>query len=138
MTHLKYNTGGLLSNTNKAKIFGGLFGREESNEGVVFKENECTPRFEEGKEFQSGQSALDRGKAAIGGGGEEVSREEGVLLEDKDDLVTVEPSVPEAGVNGAEGPPERDQGGLTGASGEEQDYDVMSRFTRFVRERLVC
>lgn len=90
---------------------------------MVLKENECAPRFEEGKEFQSSQSALDRGKTAIGGGGEEVSREEGVLLEDKDNLVTVEPAVPP--VNGAQGPPERDQGGLTGASGEEQDYDVM-------------
>ena len=124
VTHMKYNTRVLLSNTDKAKIFGRLFGREESDEGVVLKENERAPRFEEGKKFQSSQSALDGGKPAIGGGGKEVSREEGVLLEDKDDFVTVEPAVPEAGVNGTQGPPERDQVRLPGAPREEQNHDV--------------
>ena len=127
---MKHNTGGLLSNTHKAKILGRLFGREKSNEGMVLKENEGTPRFEKSKEFQSSQSALDGGKPAIGGGSKEVSREEGVLLEDKDDLVTVEPAVPEvpeAGVNGAQGPPERDQGRLPGAPGEEQNHDDVNR-----------
>ena len=39
-----------------------------------------------------------RGEAVIGEGREEVAREVGVLMEDEDDLVRVEPSVPQVGV----------------------------------------
>ena len=42
----------------------------------------------------------------VGGGREEVAREIGVLVEDEDDLVSVEPSVPQVGVNRTEWGPE--------------------------------
>ena len=42
----------------------------------------------------------------VGGGGEEVAREDGVLVEDEDDLVRVEPAIPQVSVNSTQRRPE--------------------------------
>ena len=49
---------------------------------------------------------MDRSVASVGRGVEQVAWEGGVLVEDEDNLVAVEPPEPLAGVNGAERTPE--------------------------------
>jgi hypothetical protein len=48
---------------------------------------------------------------------EEISRQRGVLVENEDYLVTVKPTEPLAGVNGAEGTPKLKQSSVAPAGG---------------------
>ena len=101
--HMKNHTGVLLRHTDQAEVARrGTREGEETDEGLVLEQDEGAPGLEVVEEFGGGDAALDGGEAAAGRGGQEVAGQEGVLLEDEDDLVGVEPAVPVAGVHGDE------------------------------------
>ena len=85
---------------------------------MILEEDDRAPRFEEFEKFQCSDPTLHGGVAAVGQRLEEISRQSGVLVENKNYLVTVKPTKPLAGVNGAEGAPKLKQSSVAPARGE--------------------
>ena len=97
---------------------------------MILEENNRAPRFEEFEKFQRSDPTLHGGVAAIGQWLEGISRKSGVLVENENYLVTVKPTKPLAGVNGAEGAPKLKQSSVAPAGGEgreRRETDVKER-----------
>ena len=92
----------LLGHADEGEVAGRLGRGEETDEGLVLEEDEGAPGLEVVEELGGGDAALDGRKSVVGGGRQEVSREVGVLVEDEDYLVRVEPTVPQVGVDCAQ------------------------------------
>ena len=103
---MENNTRVLLGHSYEREELGRLGGREETNKGLVLEQDKGAPRLEVVEEFRSGYAALNGRESVVRRRREQISREVSVLFEYEDDLICVEPAIPEARVDGTEMHPE--------------------------------
>ena len=66
---------------------------------MILEQNERAPSLEVVEEFRGSYTTLDGRKSVVSRRREQISREISVLIEDKNNLVRVEPSIPQIGIN---------------------------------------
>lgn len=99
MPHVEHDTGVLLSHSDKREVLGGVCGREKTDERLILEQNKRAPRLEVVEELRGSYTTLDGCKSVVSRRREQISGEISVLIEDKNNLISMEPSVPQIGVN---------------------------------------
>lgn len=96
---MKHDAGVLLRHSDQREVLRRVCGREKTDERLILEQNERAPGLKVVEELRSSYTTLDGRKSVVSRRGQQISGEISVLIEDKNNLVCVEPPVPQIGVN---------------------------------------